>query len=219
MHSTWDRLAERRSFSPTTAAVRPPMPASTSSKTSVRPGCSPAPSVLNASMTRDSSPPEAMRASGRGSSPRFGGQEELAAVDPAAVPGRRALRRSSAARRTARRPSPGRRARASSAGPDAGGGVPRAPTAGVRREEPVARGRSADSAASLCAGPRVERGRVRARARRSWRGRRRGWARACASAARSAARRSSTSCRRPGRGVEPFAGSRAGSARGRRAAP
>ena len=51
---------------PTTSAVWPPMPASTSSKMSVRAGpfCADD-SVLSASITRDSSPPETIRASGR----------------------------------------------------------------------------------------------------------------------------------------------------------
>ncbi len=57
---------------PTTSATAPPMPASTSSKISVLPGASVDASVLSASMMRDSSPPEAMRASGRTSSPGFG---------------------------------------------------------------------------------------------------------------------------------------------------
>ena len=72
MQRTWKRSPSARSFSPTTVATRPPMPASTSSKMSVLPGWSAAASVLSASITRDSSPPDTMRASGRRSSPGFG---------------------------------------------------------------------------------------------------------------------------------------------------
>ena len=50
-------------------AVRPPMPMSTSSKTSVGTRSASASAVLSASITRESSPPEATRASGRGSTP------------------------------------------------------------------------------------------------------------------------------------------------------
>src|SRR5207253_2201202 len=83
---------------PTTSATRPPMPASTSSK--IRPGF-PAPlgrpsrplpaasrtpkvSVLTASIIRDNSPPETMRASGRRSSPGFGETKNSATSIPSA---------------------------------------------------------------------------------------------------------------------------------------
>jgi hypothetical protein len=63
-----------RIFSPTCSATRPPIPASTSSKTSVGTASRRARIVLSASMTRDSSPPEATNASGaarsRGSATR-----------------------------------------------------------------------------------------------------------------------------------------------------
>ena len=76
--STWlaaDRSLRRR---PTTSAARPPMPASTSSKTRVRTGppverdLEEAPSathVFRASAMREISPPEATLSRGRGSSP------------------------------------------------------------------------------------------------------------------------------------------------------
>ena len=66
---TWACSANRTSFSPTARAVRPPTPASTSSSTSVSgPPCALA-ATLIASAIRDSSPPEAVLASGAGSSP------------------------------------------------------------------------------------------------------------------------------------------------------
>ena len=70
-HSTWKRPASVRSMRPTLSATAPPMPASTSSNISVLPGRSVVASVFNPSMTRDSSPPEAILASGRASSPGF----------------------------------------------------------------------------------------------------------------------------------------------------
>src|SRR5438034_409292 len=66
---TWRLRPSWRSLRPTTSATAPPMPASTSSKMSVAPLSSAAARVLSASMMRDSSPPEATRASERGSSP------------------------------------------------------------------------------------------------------------------------------------------------------
>ena len=69
MQSTWYRSASPCSLAPIRSAASPPTPASTSSKTSVRPGRSVEITVRSASMTRESSPPEAMRASGRTSSP------------------------------------------------------------------------------------------------------------------------------------------------------
>ena len=72
MHSTWNRSPSSRSRAPTTSATAPPMPASTSSKISVLPGSSVEASVFSASMIRDSSPPEAIRASGFTSSPGLG---------------------------------------------------------------------------------------------------------------------------------------------------
>ena len=60
---------DRRIVSPTCSPTRPPMPASTSSNTSVGTRSRRARMVLSASITRDSSPPDATRASGRGSWP------------------------------------------------------------------------------------------------------------------------------------------------------
>ena len=61
---------------PTASAALPPTPASTSSKTKVRGVCfkarAGAAQVLRASAMRDSSPPEAIRSSGLGSSPALG---------------------------------------------------------------------------------------------------------------------------------------------------
>ena len=95
------RRPERASLRPTTSATRPPMPASTSSKispgadalggrssASLNPWRDVAVSVLMASMTRDSSPPETMRASGRRSSPGFGDTKNSAWSMPRARPRR-----------------------------------------------------------------------------------------------------------------------------------
>ena len=57
---------------PATVAPAPPTPASTSSKMNVGTGSVPAITTSIASMTRDSSPPDAPRPSGRGSEPVCG---------------------------------------------------------------------------------------------------------------------------------------------------
>ena len=87
-----------RSLRPTTSAARPPMPASTSSKimpgadslgsrssASLKPRRPAAVSVFTASMIRDSSPPETIRASGRRSSPRLGDTKNSTVSRPVAV--------------------------------------------------------------------------------------------------------------------------------------
>src|SRR3984893_15006210 len=67
--STWRPAALAASFWPTTSATRPPIPASTSSKTSTGTSSAAARTVFAASITRDSSPPETTLARGRRSSP------------------------------------------------------------------------------------------------------------------------------------------------------
>ncbi len=57
---------------PISTAAAPPTPASTSSKTKVGTGLVPASATSSASITRDSSPPDAPLCSGRGRSPRVG---------------------------------------------------------------------------------------------------------------------------------------------------
>ncbi len=69
---TWWCLASSASVRPSTAPSRPPTPVSISSKTSVGTRSAPARTVLTASVTRDSSPPEAIFRSGRGASPGLG---------------------------------------------------------------------------------------------------------------------------------------------------
>ena len=64
--------ASAQRLRPTGSALRPPMPVSTSSKTSVGVSSASARTCLIASATRDSSPPDAIRASGRAGSPGFG---------------------------------------------------------------------------------------------------------------------------------------------------
>src|SRR6185503_2237211 len=66
--TTWARSARRRSVSPTACAVWPPIPASISSKTIV----SPPPTAAIARAIRESSPPEAVSATGANGSPAFG---------------------------------------------------------------------------------------------------------------------------------------------------
>src|SRR3989441_259892 len=67
--STWRPSATAASFCATTEATRPPMPASTSSKTIVGTRSAFASTVVSPSIVRESSPPDATRASGRTSSP------------------------------------------------------------------------------------------------------------------------------------------------------
>ena len=76
-------LATRRIVSPTLSPTVPPMPASTSSKTSVGTRSSRARIVLSASITRDNSPPDATRASGRASCPTFSATRNSTSSAPA----------------------------------------------------------------------------------------------------------------------------------------
>ena len=81
----------------TATAVRPPMPASISSKTRVSLPPAPARAHLMPSSTRDSSPPDAVRARLRGSWPGLATQQELHLVAPAlpqTLPARARLRMS-----------------------------------------------------------------------------------------------------------------------------
>ena len=215
------RSPSRRSFSPTTVAVRPPMPASTSSKTSVRRGW-----LAGAERLERQHHPRQLAARGdAGQRPRrladVGGQEELAAVDAAGVPRRARRRRWRAAARSACRPSPDRPARARSR--RRSGAAPPCRAADSRRgaRRGSARARAADGGLArrpLC------------------RARRRGRRARCSSAAALAMTSSSVGpCLRfsrsisaepvldllqpAGRGVEPLAGSRAASGPGLRAAP
>ena len=71
MQSTWRASPSARSRSPTARAVWPPTPASTSSNTSVRDSPVPA-TVISASITRDSSPPDAASRSGAAGTPGLG---------------------------------------------------------------------------------------------------------------------------------------------------
>ena len=66
---TWADRASRASRRPISTAALPPTPASTSSKIIVGTGWMPARHTSSASITRDSSPPDAPRCSGRGVAP------------------------------------------------------------------------------------------------------------------------------------------------------
>ena len=77
------RSASARSCSPTARAVRPPMPASTSSNTSVGARRGRAPRARTASTTRESSPPDAVVASGAAASAGVRLQEQLDVVGAA----------------------------------------------------------------------------------------------------------------------------------------
>ena len=83
---TWS--ATRASRSPTAAAVAPPMPESTSSNTRVGTVLPLDSTTFSASISRDSSPPEAIFASGPGVLPRVGGDQEAHRVDPLRTPAR-----------------------------------------------------------------------------------------------------------------------------------
>ena len=72
MQITWRPSPSARSRSPTMRAVLPPTPASISSKTSVAPPAPACWSPQRASITRESSPPEAASRSGAASIPGFG---------------------------------------------------------------------------------------------------------------------------------------------------
>ncbi len=87
MQTTWRPAPSAFSRSPTTRAVLPPIPASISSKTRV-PALAAWPRPLNASITRESSPPEAASRSGAASMPGFGSDPQLdglTAAGPVAV--------------------------------------------------------------------------------------------------------------------------------------
>ena len=84
-HRTWWRRASAHRLRPIGSALRPPIPVSTSSKTSVGVSSASARTCLIASATRDSSPPEAIRASGRAGSPEFGASDEHDLVDAGRV--------------------------------------------------------------------------------------------------------------------------------------
>ena len=76
MQMTWRPSPSARRRSPTTRAVLPPTPASISSKTRV-PAPAARPRPLSASITRESSPPEAASRSGAASIPGFGRDPQL----------------------------------------------------------------------------------------------------------------------------------------------
>ena len=139
------RARGRRSLPPTASATRPPMPASTSSKTSVLPGWSSDARFLIASMIRDISPPDD-DAGERAAGPRPG----WATRRTRAMSMPRAVQRSGG--RSVRRRSGPRSACASWPGRAAAGSSARARTAGGRSGvRPRARGRprGRSSAAAL----------------------------------------------------------------------
>ena len=71
MHMTWRSAPSARRRSPTARAVWPPTPASTSSKINVPAPPAPA-TVISASITRDSSPPDAVSRTGAAGTPGLG---------------------------------------------------------------------------------------------------------------------------------------------------
>ena len=79
--TTWAVRASRASRRPTSTAAWPPTPASTSSNTNVGTGSAPAKTTSTASITRDSSPPDAPRCSGRGRRAGVRAQQQLDVVD------------------------------------------------------------------------------------------------------------------------------------------
>ena len=90
MHRIWRPSARARSCEPTARAVCPPMPASTSSNTSVASAPSWA-TPMSASMTRESSPPEAISRSGPAGTPALGAMRNSTESAPAG-PGSRSCR-------------------------------------------------------------------------------------------------------------------------------
>ena len=164
------------------SALRPPIPVSTSSNTSVGVASASARTRLIARATRDSSPPEAIRASGRGGSPGFGASRYTTWSMPAAS-------KATASPSTSTAGSPGPAGRRPTRDLEDAGRETRAPR-GLRRRPPVsvaaASPRAADSAAGGCAdreqqacvlasagghAPRRDRAAARPRPRRVHRGR------------------------------------------------
>ena len=84
---TWRLRANRASRRPICTAARPPTPASTSSNTIVVPAIDAASTTSRASITRDSSPPDALFDSGSTVDAAMRGEAELDLVDtvPAGV--------------------------------------------------------------------------------------------------------------------------------------
>jgi len=78
-------LGQATSFLPTSSAVPPPMPASTSSKTTVSRSSPRARMALRASTTRESSPPDAIAARGLMASPTLGAIRKPARSAPLSV--------------------------------------------------------------------------------------------------------------------------------------
>ena len=89
--STWADLASAASRLPISTAALPPTPASTSSKTNVGTGRVSARATSIASITRDSSPPEAPLVSGRGSEPVLAASTSSTSSTPLEVNRSRAL--------------------------------------------------------------------------------------------------------------------------------
>ena len=207
--STCADAASRASRRPTSTAALPPTPASTSSKTKVGTGLVPARHTSRASITRDSSPPEAPLASGPRLAPGVGGQQRIstsstpvrAEPEPAAADREPSSRRSAAHRRRAGvrhrqagqlagqlggEPRGGRRRACGSAA----GGAAEAARGAARRgapSSPAIRSSLSSSSASRAAD-------VSAQASTSSSGARR----TCGSARCSAARRSETAASRAG---------------------
>ena len=128
MQSTWRVSPSARRRSPTARAVWPPTPASTSSNTSVRDSPVPA-TVISASITRESSPPDAASRIGAAGTPGLGAEHELDALGARSGP--TSSPRLQRAPRTPRPPSPATRAprapaRRASA-PPSGARPPRSP--------------------------------------------------------------------------------------------
>src|SRR3954463_12483402 len=148
MQSTWRPSPSARSCEPTARAVCPPMPASTSSKTSVVSEPSLA-TPMRASITRESSPPEAISRSGPAGRRALGAMRNSTASAPAG-PGSRSC--SAISKLAPSMASSARRSRTTRA--SRGAAFPRpAPRA------PAARARSPRAAPRLLAARRLELGR------------------------------------------------------------
>src|SRR5258706_3808599 len=81
---TWWSRASAQRLRPTGSPVRPPIPASTSSNTSVGVASAVARTCLTASATRDTSPPDAIFANERAGSPAFGANVKTISSAPLA---------------------------------------------------------------------------------------------------------------------------------------
>ena len=132
-HRTWWSRASAHRLRPTGSALRPPIPASISSNTSVGVSSASARTCLIASATRDSSPPDAIRASGRAGSPGLGRNVKTTVSTPVASNATASPSSSTAGSSPCRRPAAQATSKASAGKPELGEDGRRRPDPAPRR--------------------------------------------------------------------------------------